>query len=435
MKYTHEIQSEMNDPEKLEHLYQQAVMANEEAEFRVDFQEAYASSPENVLLSAWRYRFEHLPIAKPRRSVNWGLAIVFGVITGLALWAISAPQWMLVDRLPYYMVFWAPISTIPALVFLALVSKKNYRQVAIAALGIIVVSVYVLLIAPIQSFHPSRDYLVLMAIELPLLCWIGIGIATTGLRSGHSSRFPFLIKSIEVMIAAGLYLIFGIVFGGITLGLFSALNIAPADIVLRLVGFGGFGLLPILALATMYDPSVAPEAQDFSQGLSRFIFTMMRLMLPLTILVLIIYIFVIPFNFMAPFQNRNLLIVYNVMQFAIIGLLIATTPLRVDDLSAQLQTWLRRAIIVVAILTLLISLYALSAVVYRTVLDHLTVNRTAIIGWNIINIVILASLVISQLRKGFAGWHDRLQNVFSRAAGAYLVWSILLVLGLPLIFR
>jgi hypothetical protein len=333
------------------------------------------------------------------------------------------------------MIFWAPICTIPALIFLALVSKKNYLQAAVGALGIFVVSVYVLLIAPIQSFHPSRDYLVLMVIELPLLCWIGLGIATTGLRSGFTSRFPFLTKSIEVMIAAGLYLIFGIVFGGITLGLFSALNITPPDIILRLVGFGGFGLLPVLALATMYDPSVAPEAQDFSQGMSKFIFTMMRIMLPLTILVLIIYIFVIPFNFIAPFQNRNLLIVYNVMQFAIIGLLISTTPLKVDELSQKLQVWLRRGIIAVAVLALLISLYALSAVVYRTVLDHLTVNRTAIIGWNIINVIILGALIVSQLRKGFDDWHKRLQNVFGKAAGAYLIWSVLLLLLLPLLFR
>ena len=237
------------------------------------------------------------------------------------------------------------------------------------------------------------------------------------------------------MIAAGLYLIFGMAFGGITLGLFAALNITPPDIIIRLFAAGGIGLIPVIAIATMYDPHVSPEAQDFSQGLSKFVFTMVRLLLPLTLVVLVIYIFVIPFNFMAPFKNRDLLIIYNVMQFAIVGLLIGATPLKVDELSLKLQTWLRRGIIAVCILALLISLYALSAVIYRTALGELTLNRTTIIGWNIINIVIFVSLIVTQLRKGFLGWHERLQIVFSKATIAYLVWSLLLILLLPLIFR
>jgi hypothetical protein len=123
------------------------------------------------------------------------------------------------------------------------------------------------------------------------------------------------------------------------------------------------------------------------------------------------------------------------MQFAIIGLLIGVTPLKVDDLSLTFQTWLRRAILAVSILALLISLYALSAVVYRTAMDGYTLNRTAIIGWNLINIIILVALTVAQLRKSAVGWHERLQTVFSRATTAYLVWSVLLVVLLPLIFK
>jgi hypothetical protein len=238
------------------------------------------------------------------------------------------------------------------------------------------------------------------------------------------------------MITAGVYLIFGVAFGMITLGMFAALNVTPPELIIRLIAAGGFGLIPIMAVATMYDPLVSPEAQDFNQGLSKFVFTIMRLLLPLTLMVLVIYLFVIPFNFTAPFQNRNLLIVYNVMQFAIIGLLIGATPLKVEDLSQKLQTWLRRGIIAVAILAIIISLYALSAVIYRTAIDGITLNRMTIIGWNIINIAILGVLIYTQLAKGISSpWHERIQKVFSRATTAYLVWSIFLIVALPLIFR
>jgi hypothetical protein len=244
-----------------------------------------------------------------------------------------------------------------------------------------------------------------------------------------------MIKSIEVMITAGVYLIAGVAFGMITIAMFAALNVTLPDVLMRLAVAGGFGLIPIMAVATMYDPLMQPEAQDFRQGLSKFIFTMMRLLLPLTLFVLVIYLFVIPFNFMAPFNNRNLLIVYNVMQFAIIGLLIGATPLKLDDLSEKLQTWLRRGILAVAILALVVSLYALSAVVYRTAVDVITLNRLTIIGWNIINIAILAVLIYTQFAKQQPAWNERLQHVFSRSTTVYLIWSVFLTLALPLLFR
>jgi hypothetical protein len=321
------------------------------------------------------------------------------------------------------------------MIFLAVVSKRNYLFSAISAVGLIAATVYIFLLAPGMPVNYGHDYTTLMVITLPLLCWMGLGIAVLRFKSATGNRFAFLIKSIEVMITAGVYLIFGVAFGMITVGMFSALNITLPEIVTRLIVAGGFGLIPIFAVATMYDPTLEPEAQDFSQGLSKFVSTMMRILLPLTLIVLVIYLLVIPFNYMAPFQNRDLLIVYNVMQFAIIGLLIGATPLKLDDLSPKLQIWLRRGIIAVSVLALVISLYALSAVVYRTTHDVITLNRLTIIGWNIINIAILGFMIYTQFNQQASPWHERLQNVFSKATTVYLIWSLFLILALPLIFR
>ncbi len=435
MKYITEIQASINSPDQMEDLYQNAKSMNEEAEFRTDLQEVFDKSTDNLLLTAWHARFEHLPLPKARRATNWGLAVALGVVTGLILWAVSSPDWLFMTLIPGFLLVWSPIATIPALIFLAVVSKRNYLFSAISAIGLIVATIYILLTAPGMNVTAGQHYTTLMVITLPLLCWMGLGIAVLKFKSTTSNRFSFLIKSIEVMITAGVYLIFGVAFGMITLGMFAALNITLPEIVMRLIVAGGFGLISIMAVATMYDPHVPPEEQDFSQGLSKFVFTIMRLLLPLTLIVLVIYLFVIPFNFTAPFLNRNLLIVYNIMQFAIIGLLIGATPLKLDDLSPKIQLWLRRGIIAVAILAMVISLYALSAVVYRTVIEWITLNRLTIIGWNIINIAILGFMIYTQFSKQASPWHERLQNVFSKATTAYLVWSIFLVLALPLIFR
>ena len=435
MKYIADIEASINSPDRLEELYQNARAANDEDGFRSDMQVLYDKSPDNILLSAWHSRFEHFPPPKPKRVTNWALAVLFGILTGLILWAVSDPTWLFLNQIPYIVLLWAPIAAIPAMIFLSIASKKNYLYTTISAISLIVVCIYILLISPRLSHSTAKDYLTLMVLQLPLLCWIGLGIAVLKLKSTTSNRFAFLIKSIEVMITAGVYLIFGVAFGLITLGMFAALNINLPQLVMRLIAAGGFGLIPILAVATMYDPHVSPEAQDFDQGLSKFVITIMRLLLPLTLFVLVIYLFVIPFSFTAPFQNRNLLIVYNVMQFAIIGLLIGATPLKLDDIATKMQVWLRRGIIAVSVLALIISLYALSAVIYRTVLDGVTLNRFTIIGWNIINIAILGAVIYTQFARSSSAWHERLQNVFSKATTAYLIWSVFLILALPLIFK
>ena len=161
----------------------------------------------------------------------------------------------------------------------------------------------------------------------------------------------------------------------------------------------------------------------------------MRLLLPLTLGVLVIYLFVIPFNFLEPFKNRDVLIVYNAMLFAIMGLLVGATPLSLEEVSPRLQRALRSGIQAVAILAVLVSLYALSALLYRTVEGGITINRLTMIGWNVINIALLVLLILRQLGKGEQPWNERIQGLFSLGAYAYVGWSLFVVLVMPFIFR
>jgi hypothetical protein len=438
MKYRSDIQAASTTPLLLEELYQTAQRQNETLEFRADLSACYEAAPDNLLYAAWYYRLQKSkaePREKARKSRNWTLAVPLGILTGLILWVLSGDSLRSVSKLPYLFVFWAPIATLSALVFLAYSSKSHYRRYLLVGAGLVVFSVYALLLSLGQRMEVQQRYLELMVVHLPLLAWIGIGLAVMGWKSAVDTRFPFLIKSIEVMITAGLYLITGIAFFMITNGMFEALSIKLPDLVIRLVVAGGFGLIPVIALASVYDPLARPQEQDFNQGLSRFIATMMRLLLPLALVVLVIYICLIPFNFMQPFNNRDVLIVYNVMAFAVLGLLIGVTPIRTEDVSPRVQSALRNGILALAILAALISLYALSAVVYRTVLGGLTINRITIIGWNIINIALLVLLVFKQFKGGRQAWVESLRWTFSIGTNAYLFWTLFLVVAIPLFFR
>ena len=204
---------------------------------------------------------------------------------------------------------------------------------------------------------------------------------------------------------------------------------------MRLIIAGGGGLIVIVAAALAYDPRTAPREQSFDEGLSKLVALLLRLLLPLTVGVLLVYLGFIPFNWRQPFENRDVLLIFNAMLFAVVALLMGVTPVHQTDLGERGQTWLRRGVLALAALALLVSLYALAAIVYRTVNGHLTPNRLLFIGWNVVNIIILAMLLIHQARAGRAGWLSAMHRTFSAGIVLYLIWALAGVAAPPWIFR
>ena len=203
---------------------------------------------------------------------------------------------------------------------------------------------------------------------------------------------------------------------------------------MRLFIAGGLGLITVVAVAVIYNPAVPPAEQSFDEGLSKLLALLMRFMLPLTLLVLLVYLIFILFNFRAPFDNRDVLIIYNAMLFAVVALLVGATPVSLADISPRTARWLRLGIMAVAALALLVSLYALVAILYRTSLDRLTPNRLTFIGWNVINIGLLFILLLFQLRVKEGRWLHGLYRAFSFGTVAYAVWTLVVILVIPWLF-
>ncbi len=441
MQYLERVRTLQDDPQALEQLYRAAAQRGEVETFQTAIEQIRQSAPESPLLDAWHYRLQlDVPEARDVPG-HWKAAVPLSVLTGLLFWALSdVNRLMVADYTPYLTLVWAPLAAILALVFLTWTGKeKSPLRLGVLSGILLAVSAYVVWAAPTLLSGPhSPDvghYITLAIPHLPLLAWGALGVLVLGLGSAAAERFAFLIKSVEVVITAGLFLTAGVAFTAITVGLFSALGVEISEMMMRLIVAGGFGLLPILALATVYDPTRTPLEQDFSQGLSRFVHTLMRLMLIPTLVVLAIYIVFIPSNFMQPFLNRDVLLVYNVMLFAVMGLLLGALPVQVGEISARMRLWLRRGMVTVAGLALVVSVYAMAAIVYRTAtMGGITMNRLTVIGWNSINITLLGMLLYRQAGRNEAAWIEEMQHVFALGTNAYLVWTLLILLGIPLLF-
>jgi hypothetical protein len=444
--YRRTVSALAEDPEKLELVYRAALEVGESKAFKQAIDASHAMAPDNLLYAAWFHRPKYAAVQATGFLVAWAWVIPLALVNGLLFWWLSDEQRYMIqiagvrqgtatEFLPAILLLAAPISAAFVLLYLTAVGRKRWWLSALIGLLTLAAGAYVLWAYPRVGTRPFQEqYLALMALHLPLLAWAGVGAFLTAEHTDPASRFAFLIKSLELFIMGGLFVIAGGLFTGITIGLFAALDVEFPMLVQRLFIAGGGGLIPVVATAVIYDPTAPPAGQAFDQGLSKLVALLMRILLPLTLLVLVVYLVFIPFNFRAPFDNRDVLIIYNAMLFAVVALLVGATPVNQAELSPRLARWLRLGIIVVAALAVIVSLYALAAILYRTALDRLTPNRLTFIGWNVINIGLLLLVLLYQARVKAGRWLQRLFSAFSAGTVAYTVWTGVMILALPWLF-
>ena len=433
MDYRESILVRLDDPRALEALYR-GLTRTEARDFQQALVELHTEYPQDPVLAAWHYRL--LPEERGADAVRrWGFAVAIGVLVGLALWRLlpgdlgSSPP----SAMRAFLTWGVPIIAFGVVAYLAVVGGRLRNAALVAVVGLAACAAYVWLIARPEGSIMQEQYAIVAYIHLPLLAYAAVAMAVLGLRSQARQRFAFLAKTVEVVFAGGVFSVVGGMFFLVTMGLFQTLSLALPTWLQQLVLMLGAGALPIMAVATVYDPTRVPEDQDLGTGIGRVVTVVMRMLLPLALLVLVGYLVAIPFRFMEPFYRRDLLTVYNVLLFAVVGLLIAVIPPD-PDAGGGVQRAVRLGIVVLAALTVLVSVYALAAVAYRTALDGWTVNRITVIGWNVLNTTLLGLLLAGQIRWWHEDWAVALHRTVQLGTVCYLVWSLVIVLGLPWVF-
>jgi hypothetical protein len=157
-------------------------------------------------------------------------------------------------------------------------------------------------------------------------------------------------------------------------------------------------------------------------------------LLPLALGVLAVYVFwFVPKYFWRPFQEREVLFVYNATILAILVLLTATAT-SPDERSQRLNTILRTAVLVLAGITWFLNLYALTALIARTLDFGLTPNRYTGLGWNIVTLLMLASIVIRLVQVRPDEWTGAVRESIARTSILAVVWGLWVLLSIPLAF-
>lgn len=304
MAFVETLRSYGQNPQRVETLYQEARRSGQAASFAQAVQQLHDEAPDQLLWQAWFYRLTASPVeSAPKSSPNWVVAIGLSLLSGILLWFLSGPGFTIGNNeIPLIPFVAAPLCALLIMAFLNMTQQlpaegHRYRLLLLGALlagGVI----YVTTVGPrIGAMSNQESYLLLTIPHLALLAWVGVGAWVLWGKQAVGDHFAFLIKSFEVIVVGGLFILAGGLFTAISFGLLETLGIMGGEWLVRLFVAGGGGLIPVLAVALTYDPKRTPQEQNFEEGLSRLIATLMRLMLPLVLFFLVVYVALIPMNF------------------------------------------------------------------------------------------------------------------------------------------
>jgi hypothetical protein len=408
---------------ELEQLYRQTLVTDDAATFRAALVQHIAERPNDVLLSAWACRLDlplaHTIAARCDKTIrHWRTAISASAALGLLFVVLAdgrppvpAPG----PAAPSFWIGWAPLTALAVLFYLASFDSfgKNIRPYILA------ISTLALLAFAALSTSATRtdDVAILVALHLPFLAWATVGAALAyRYLSPAKQGYAFIAKSLETALTGAIYAAAGMLFLALSYGIFAALGVELAHHTHLRIAACGIGTVPILALASAYDPTLAPAAQSWATGLGRLLAIFSRVFLALSLGVLLTYLlFFVPANFWHPFHAREALIAYN------------TTIETQGPL-------VRRSVIVLVVLTLVLNAYALAAIASRIDQFGLSPNRYAAAGWNSVTLAVLTMILIRQGRCQRDQWLLALRTSIAYSLVPATAWALWVCLVFPQYF-
>ncbi|NEM99271.1 DUF4153 domain-containing protein [Pontibacter burrus] len=408
-----EILTHLNNPGQLEKLYR-----HNRAPFTQEFRAIYPDLKGNPLAEFWNERLRY-----ESDDISWGTSrdLLLVVLASLVAGFIAK----IPAYLPVAEEFFYPrnIGFIVFPLLTAYFAWKNKLQAYKTALlgAIMLVSLVYINLLPGTT---TTDTLVLACLHLPLLLWAVLGAAYTGNNfNNYSRRLGYLRFNGDLLVMTALLVIAGVIMTGITIGLFAIIGLQIEQFYAEYIGIFGAAAIPIVAThLTQTNPQLVNKVSP----------VIAKIFSPLVLIMLTIYLIAIPFSGKDPYNDRDFLILFNILLVGVMALIffsIADNSRKEQDATS---TWI---LLLLAIVTIVVNSIALSAIMFRIAEWGITPNRLAVLGSNIL-ILFNLLLVTGSLFRAITKKADVAS--LGRAIAAYLpvyfIWVVIVVFLFPVLF-
>ena len=392
---------------------------NSPDDFRVWFDKIFRENPKNPLLQAWHARLNYIEAPASESAAPKNL-LLYTILISCVSWAVAkSPAYARVDEDWFYPRF-IPFLVIGALIDYFHINSKLDRILILKTAGAGIGLLLVLLLLPDLQ---NSDSITMALIHMPFVLLSLLGFTfSKGQWQSLTQRLDFLRYGGELVIYTALVLLGGLVFSGLTLGLFALIDIHIEEWYFNYVAVWGVMSAPLIA--TWVWDQVLKQTSHIASVIAN-IFS------PLFLLMTVFYLLALLGEGRSPFADREFLIVFNGLLLVVWGISVFSITGRKEKAS-KLMDLTNLSLVGV---TLIIDAIALAAILYRTFTMGITPNRVAVTGANLLIFIHLV-WIFYEYAKEFrgAGSIEIIKTTIARYLPVYTAWSVFVVVILPLLF-
>ena len=409
-----EIINHLEKPDALEHLYR-----SNSTEFAKAFSSIYPEIKDDKLAHYW-----HARLSYERSEISWGTkndwyfviiaSILAGIIAKLPFIFNIKPEFFYTRNIGF-IVF-------PALTSFFIWKRKiPNTRILLSAGGFLFSAIYINLLPDM----PNNDTIILACLHLPFLLWALLGTNYIGLDlKNDESRIDFLRFNGDFLILSGILVIAGGLFTMIVIGLFKAIGVKIEDFYFDYLAVFAGAALPILStFITHSNPSLVNKVSPI----------VAKICSPLVLIMLLIYLGAVLFSDQDPYNDRNFLLVFNVLLIGVMAIILFSLAETSKNNQGKGSLYILLAL---SLVTMVVNGIAFTAILFRISAWGITPNRMAILGANflmLINLVFIAvrlyHLVIKKDEK------SRVENSIAAFLPIYVIWAIVVVFVFPVLFN
>lgn len=408
-----EISASLNDPELLESLYRKDKKA-----FKIAFNSLYSKLQGDPIAQVWyqRLNFEqndHFLISKKDLFFIFSASI-------LAFLLAKTPEFTKISEDFFYPRNIAFV-VFPFLTFYFLWrDKASKKLLLISAIASLVAIVFI----NILPNSENSDTLILACIHLPFFMWTILGYAFARDHWKESEkRLEFLSYLGDMVVMSVLILIAGGILTGITIGLFSLIELDIVEFYMEYIATWGLCATPLLATYLVQNN---PQLVNKVSPIIAKVFT------PLVLITLVAYLIAVIWTGKDPYNDREFLLVFNVLLICVMAIILFSIAENTKHVISKIGLLLLLALSVV---TILVNSVALSAILFRITEWGLTPNRLAVLGGNLLILInlLLVTRCLYVVFKGKAEIESVSESIV-RYLPIYSLWTMVITFLFPLIF-
>jgi hypothetical protein len=408
-----EILSNLDNPTQLEKLYR-----NNKVPFKKEFSNVYPELKGNILADFWNERLNY-----ESDEIYWGSRREFSFILVASLLAgllVKLPSIFSLNEELFYSRN-AGFIVFPFLMAYFIRKQKLAINKIFLLFGAVLTCLLYINLLPNDV---NSDTLSLACIHLPLLLWVLLGVSFTGESVKNSvKRLDYLRFNGDLAVMSALLVIAGGLMTGITIGLFALIGFQIEKFYFEYIVAFGLPAVPIFAtFLTQTNPQIVSKVSP----------AIAKIFSPLVLVMLVIYLSAIIFSGKDPYNDREFLLLFNVLLVGVMALIFFSVA---ESSTKEKQEWGIWVLLLLSIVTVAVNGIALSAISFRISEWGITPNRVAVLGGNVlmlVHLLIVTFMLFKTVTKKAA--ITEVGRSIVLYLPVYFIWTIIIVFIFPILF-